>query len=514
MDDWNSDIMLNVIQFLNVRDCSKLSQTASRYFYLTRQFQKLIGPQLVAATSHDPAIKTRQKTPAEVCQEAISKIQTTPNLALAFSKGSGSFSTSHLPDDIVAMETVAESIQCPELITTLTLDCSQGGVVDQFLAHLATTDDWKVFIINVAGSVTGAGVFVTKLQARFPEATIVGGVCDHGAVSVPVGASTKEDLGKQTTSSLVKLYRSLGGTTKFTGCMKDEVVEIIYNLQQSKKFRLARIDEGIFGIALTGQVPFRSVVSRGVRSLIHGGVPQSATTYYIEAADVVHHDDDANMFERETPSYHLIRSVRNQEDGKLYTPINLMQKFGLADMVGIRRESHDGFEVLPPHQVSFRINEILLFCDGQLLDEQSLVGANFDLFQLQAEACCLDLESKMKLLEEQTVGEQILGALMISCNGRGPSPGSFIPEEMADARRFANVFPNVPCLGYYANGEIGPMALAGRRSIFQTGSACVQGFTAVFALFIVPPVDLGAFELDDSAENVHLFVKSELHGSK
>ena len=545
MMDWNTDIMMNVIQFLNVRDCSMLSQTASRYFYLVRQYQTFRGPELVACASHDPAIKTRQATAQEVCRDAVSKIQTTPNLAMAFTTSKveslGIKIPSLLPKDVVIMETVAEAIQSsgidqqgsveckshaslmlaslphatiyPFCFEGAALDTSEEGDVAQCFNEMSSREEWKVFLVNVAGSVSGAENFVTKLQSRFPEATILGGFCLHGAISMPAGTFTKEMLAEYTTSRLLQLYRSLGGAESLTGITKGDLIDIVYGLDQIRKYRLLEIDEGVFGIALAGQVPFRSVVSRGVSSLIHKGPPQASTTYFVESADIVHPSDDAYMFRGEgPPSYHLIKTIRNQEDGKLYSPIELMVKYGKTDMVGVRRENDDGFELQMPHPVSLNINGFLFFCDGHVPNERPLVGANIDLFALDGEACCSDVDRKMKLLEEETASERVLGAIMISCSGRGPMPGGIINEEMGDAKRFAKVFPNVPCLGFYANGEIGPMALAGRRSIFQTGSACVQGFTAVFALFIVPTIDLGVFELDDSVESVRTFLMNELQG--
>jgi hypothetical protein len=68
----------------------------------------------------------------------------------------------------------------------------------------------------------------------------------------------------------------------------------------------------------------------------------------------------------------------------------------------------------------------------------------------------------------------------------------------------------VPCLGFYAGGEIGPMALAGNENVFQTGRASVQGFTAVFCLFIVPVVERQRQMLDDCNENVNRFVATRL----
>ena len=81
---------------------------------------------------------------------------------------------------------------------------------------------------------------------------------------------------------------------------------------------------------------------------------------------------------------------------------------------------------------------------------------------------------------------------------------------MMDATRFARAFPDVPCLGFYADGEIGPMALVGNRNVFRKGRAAVQGFTAVFCLFIVPVVKRREYELDDSPDAVHAFIKERL----
>merc|ERR1711935_622950 len=102
---------------------------------------------------------------------------------------------------------------------------------------------------------------------------------------------------------------------------------------------------------------------------------------------------------------------------------------------------------------------------------------------------------------------------MYTCSGRGPTPYGLIPERMSDATRFARVFPDVPCLGLYANGEFGPVALAGNKNVFQIGRAMHQGFTAVFALFIVPVNKGISYNLDDSSNNVREFVREQLHPS-
>lgn len=50
------------------------------------------------------------------------------------------------------------------------------------------------------------------------------------------------------------------------------------------------------------------------------------------------------------------------------------------------------------------------------------------------------------------------------------------------------------------------MALARNRNVFRKGRAAVQGFTAVFCLFIVPVTRGREYMLDDSPDAVRAFV--------
>ena len=63
-----------------------------------------------------------------------------------------------------------------------------------------------------------------------------------------------------------------------------------------------------------------------------------------------------------------------------------------------------------------------------------------------------------------------------------------VGEPAYDATSFARIFPHAKMLGFYAGGEIGPKALAGAPAsrATQVGRAAMQGFTAVFGLFMVP----------------------------
>ena len=161
----------------------------------------------------------------------------------------------------------------------------------------------------------------------------------------------------------------------------------------------------------------------------------------------------------------------------------------------------------------------------------SLQEAQVDFFALDGQACLDHVETTMKQLKEQTelANDNVLAAIMFSCAGRGPRAGWLLPKRMADATAFANAFGGkVPCVGFYAGGEIGPQATAPAtdrstsqhqqqqqqqaqaRNLFQRGKAALQGFTAVFALFIAPKVNLRHVEIDDSPQPVNDFISRRL----
>ena len=79
------------------------------------------------------------------------------------------------------------------------------------------------------------------------------------------------------------------------------------------------------------------------------------------------------------------------------------------------------------------------------------------------------------------------------CGGAGTFAAAiaaphFFGSAAYDASIFAKVFPSAKLLGFYAGGEIGPKALAAAPAsrATQVGHAAMQGFTAVFGLFMVP----------------------------
>ena len=153
-------------------------------------------------------------------------------------------------------------------------------------------------------------------------------------------------------------------------------------------------------------------------------------------------------------------------------------------------------------------------------------------FELEAAACRADVEEKMRAVarELRERNQELLGSLLFSCNGRGPS--RFLDLHGGgtagiDARAFTAAFPNTAVAGFYCMGEIGPQSIWSEPAVeeagggptlpspllvspswgsgsgggggghfleggeemlaaSQTGSSALQGYTAVFGVWCVP----------------------------
>eukprot|EP00929_Paragymnodinium_shiwhaense_P079378 TRINITY_DN41312_c0_g1_i1.p1 TRINITY_DN41312_c0_g1~~TRINITY_DN41312_c0_g1_i1.p1 ORF type:complete len:500 (+),score=129.77 TRINITY_DN41312_c0_g1_i1:57-1502(+) len=124
-------------------------------------------------------------------------------------------------------------------------------------------------------------------------------------------------------------------------------------------------------------------------------------------------------------------------------------------------------------------------------------------FQGNVKHAISDVQKKMARAKELALAEErkILGALLITCNGRGLR---MFGKDASDARLFQEQFPHAQLLGYYAGGEIGPEVEDGKEehSSFMKGNAAFQGFTAVYGFFLVPSKHAPSLQ----------FVQAVLHG--
>ena len=541
MDHLSSDLLMNTISYLSVIDSSSLSSSSRRMNYLTSQFRRILGPQL-STSSSSLAWENQQRRPIDNYKHCLSRMRTKPNFALTFTGETGNELCSHLnevaPDGLVTIGASASGIQAncegrvehdidaalmlgnfpPELTKILPFSCEsfESSTLPGRLAAATPPGEnassfWKVFIVYACGSgFYSVDNFVSLLQNNHPDSTIVGGICESGFVSMEV---TKEFLVTKRKKDLKELFASHGCGSIEESVGFDALLDQVFVALQKRKYIVEQVDNAIFGLAFGGDVPVRSVVSRGVKSVTGGAADaDQPSRWVVEDVEFSCPGDPMYMFQGDPEVLkptHVIRSVRDMESGKIMSPLAMMASVRQRppEFVGLRRPDTDGYELHALSPFSIQANSIVLMTDGTPEQELSIQSANIDLFVLDAKSCNDHMDCTLELLKAATIDEVILGGLMFSCSGRGPEKRSMLREEMADARRFHKHFPDINLCGFYAGGEIGPMAMAGKRDVFQSGKAAVQGFTAVFALLIVPVMKPGAFDIDDSPENVLNFMR-------
>lgn len=474
----------------------------------------------------------------EIAKEGISQMQKAPNLVLTFSDPRSGLSDSLprcLPYDTVILGAIASDIQVnrQQEVEHKSVDSAMyasfsDAVIEPFCVDFGPNlaDEmravrtriennrkcgWKAIIVYACGhGASFVNEFVASMQETLPRCAIVGGICSEGYVSKP--KYTREGLSQLSIRELRRLNESLGGQ-RIQFVEKSELVDHIFDVSRIPENSLESAENSCFGVLLGGDAPVRSMVSRGVRSLTQG-VAQPSSPLVVQEVTLARPGDDSYMFRgNDLKPIHMITKIHDRETGKTMLAAELMTKADNADFVGLKRPSHDGFELHMMSPYCQATQSYLIYTDGSPEQLESYENAEIDLFNLNGDACLEDMDATVSKLKKQTRGEEILGAIMFSCNGRGPRRGGLIKEAMADANRFSKGFPDVPCLGFYAGGEIGPQALAGNENVFQTGRAAVQGFTAVFALFIVPVVENPNYHLDDCRENVTKFIESRLAAS-
>ena len=104
------------------------------------------------------------------------------------------------------------------------------------------------------------------------------------------------------------------------------------------------------------------------------------------------------------------------------------------------------------------------------INEVPRVGQTFQFQFRDAGAADDDLRTRLAATRDSLgEDEEVLGALLCSCNGRGRG---LFGEPDHDAAALAEAFGPVPTAGFFCNGEIGPVG----------GSNYLHGFTASIAL--------------------------------
>eukprot|EP00405_Crypthecodinium_cohnii_P059536 CAMPEP_0206633762 /NCGR_PEP_ID=MMETSP0325_2-20121206/69668_1 /ASSEMBLY_ACC=CAM_ASM_000347 /TAXON_ID=2866 /ORGANISM="Crypthecodinium cohnii, Strain Seligo" /LENGTH=576 /DNA_ID=CAMNT_0054159487 /DNA_START=193 /DNA_END=1920 /DNA_ORIENTATION=- len=224
-------------------------------------------------------------------------------------------------------------------------------------------------------------------------------------------------------------------------------------------------------------------------------------------------DDDNNQNdnnESEDLTEYLLIPELTDEAGNVVRPLAAVaeaqraseQRFGNTLLfVGMRPRNRGGFLLEPVSRGSFQRGGTLLLgassCGVEALTSQGLDMDDFEVrfYCLDPEACRQDLHRQLNFIKAEcaNLDERPLGSLMFTCAGRAEE---FFGQNYADLRMFQEEF-DLPTMGFWAGGEIGPQAMAEAipEEATRSGRAMFQGFTAVFGIFRAPlPVRKGALE--------------------
>lgn len=458
--EFPQDVVIAALDFLNAPDLASAS-AASRLLLLLAGVEQRRG-----------TVVTAVGTPSEVIATLTSQLQATPTMGFVFGNvgESASILARRLPaccqvigaasDELQALVPKDKTttlqhanarrsrqvavllgsfpnavVQSFHVSTTLCAQLSQSSGKASGLALLKAnglpTGDWKTIVVTVSSNAMRSRAdperIINVFQQSNPEAAIIGGVA-----------------GDQV------LVHSRGKT---------------------------RVEEsGIVGLALKGDVPLTALVSRGCVPLTPRYRARGARPVSSEDSD-----DDENML--------LIPELLNSEGTAVPpfdTVVQAMQARMSAPAFSGLRHGKGGYFLEGLSRERFPSSGGILLNRGTLSEAQA-TDVDVRFFALDAAACRTDLRQMLSHVRDQSEEreEQTIGAVMFTCGGRSEG---FFHEEFVDAKEFQAVFPSVPCVGFWAGGEIGPQALAeaSPEEATRTGRAALQGFTAVFGIFRAP----------------------------
>jgi small ligand-binding sensory domain FIST len=206
------------------------------------------------------------------------------------------------------------------------------------------------------------------------------------------------------------------------------------------------LDSGAVGVAISGPVEVRTVVSQGCRPI---GAPFTVTRC---DGNVVHELGGRPALER-------LRELIVRSDS--------------AEQALLMRGVHVG-RVIDEHRLNFERGDFLIRSligveedSGAIaISDRVELGQTLQFHVRDAAAATEDLE----LLLGRVPGWDPRGTLLFSCNGRGRR---LFSEPDHDAARVAKATADAPMAGFFAQGELGPVG----------GRNFLHGFTASLALF-------------------------------
>jgi small ligand-binding sensory domain FIST len=211
-------------------------------------------------------------------------------------------------------------------------------------------------------------------------------------------------------------------------------------------------DAGAVGVVIGGKVNLRTLVSQGCRPI---GRPMIVTRA------------ERNMIRElgRRPALEVLREV--------------FEELTEDDQERVQSGLHIG-QVINEYQESFGRGDFLvrnvLGADetgGIAITDFIRVGQTVQFHVRDAETADEDLRGLIDASRAENPGNELAGALLFSCNGRGTR---LFDEPDHDVGVLQDRFGPIPIAGFFAMGEIGPIG----------GQNFVHGYTASVALFEVP----------------------------
>ena len=454
-------------------------------------------------------------------------------------------------------------------ISSTTLAATRD-LIQQIQSHATQYFDGKnssaIFIHGIEYRENQVDHVLATLQQAFPQTTLVGGLCQGGFVSESFDSSTTAArLDTMSRSELREWYLSLGGREyiasrrwteeKLKNCVRPMLHKRSYRLRFFSYEYVYGDPESsvVFGVALFN-VPVQAVASQSFESLTlsRSQLPSNPNTTPLPATAltsrnfVVHQaafyrpGQDGYIFQGDPPStndegqpitlpdsslygfpsYHMVRQIRDTDTGEVYTPTELQSQYGAPALIGMQRSGENGFTLYESHAISDQYDAYIILHPGPEPVEDgpetaSLEGSLIDLFHHPtAQAFVQDIGRKLHAVQAQQ--NDVLGALIV-----GSSDSSL---DVQEACKFADVFPQVPCLGWYAHRQLGPPLVVGGVSSGTSQlehddhrqRACVHSDAAVFVLFVTPhqqPPSFASFsnaEIHDDADTIQRAIQSHL----
>jgi hypothetical protein len=378
------------------------------------------------------------------------------------------------------------------------------------------TNEWKLVILYCTGTESYyLEQTIHEIQQTYPQATLVGGTFGGGYISLPIPDTLEQAMELFPMKDSCDLFHSLGYNeflNAFDISTKERFDELIQHHQYYLRYFGEGLEGGIWGVGISGDIPFHVVTSLGVEpntlTLPNTTAFSIAHSQLLRTHDPYRKEQDADC----TLLYHSIHSVRNDRTNQVVPIIELMKTWRFPVHVGLPSPDQDGFE-LRSHFSYDRIGGFLL--PNCFTCSKSITGYKIDFFRYTEEASLHHLQATMEHVSSRLPNRSILGAVMV-CGASRRITRLYLGDAMVDLRRldmqhFSAQFPTVPLLVVNAHVTISPTVVVGSPSRFQnTHLASNISCAVAFLVFTETSSMLLNTPVDDSVEAIAEFMKAKV----